>query len=235
MLGIVDHDNVPNRDRRLGLNHVVRKLGEKIESAGITPDRLRIRLYGGWYESSRLTKRAQELTREIADEGAITVALPSGDKYFADVELASASLMHPRTIITNTFRQQNIRGGIRCESRPWFSCAEHAACELEAIEEFFNKNSCRNTRCPVNPESILTRNEQKVVDTLMVADLVHASSVDKYENILVVTRDDDIWPGLCIAANHLKKLLHVSTAPSPRLPSYYSVLPVATYKSDFWS
>ncbi|PKH70038.1 hypothetical protein CXF96_05910 [Stenotrophomonas sp. Betaine-02u-21] len=77
------------------------------------------------------------------------------------------------------------------------------------------------------------RDEQKMVDTLMVADLAHITFVDKHDDVVVVSSDADIWPGILLAikggcavtqvhatpkivtASNLKNMLH------PDISSYY--------------
>lgn len=233
MLVLVDYDNLPHSDRMTGVDHIVRKLVALL-SEGDIGHRIRVRLYGGWYESDRLTKYGQRLFTEIRTSSPVRIGAVDGSVALADVELVFSSLAHPRIRIGNTYREQALRHGLRCQDRPWLQCADEPGCPINSIQSFIGEGVCINRSCSVRPADLLTRMEQKVVDTLMVADLACAQH-HGYSDICVVSRDDDIWPGLGLAVLTAKRLFHISTAKSGRLPSYFNALPSPPYRSLLWS
>ena len=236
MLVLVDYDNLPDADRKLGADHIVRKIVDlvpEIDSA----QRARVRLYGGWYESDRLTRRAQQLSAELRTCSPVRVPINRGDSeqvLLADIELVATSLLHPRVLVGNTFRRQRIRDGIECEQRPWLSCADDGSCPLSTMEAVFSSGNCPNVRCAVRLADLLSRFEQKVVDTMIVGDLACANEYG-YSTLCVVSRDDDIWPGLCLAARFAKSLVLISPAASRRLPRYYEALQGENFRQALWS
>lgn len=235
MLVLVDYDNVPEADRRTGVDHVVRKLLALVPNPLLAGARPRVRLYGGWYEGDRLTKLGQRLSGEIRAVSPVRLVPPAGSAaVLADVELVFSTLVHPRTLVGNTYREQTIRDGIRCEASPWLQCADKLNCPMASLNGFFEGSGCAHTSCVVRPRDVLKRKEQKVVDTMIVADLAVAESCD-YKNLCVLSRDDDIWPGLCLAALKATNLVHVTTASSTRVPKYYSVLTSPRYQLIQWS
>ncbi len=235
MLVLIDYDNVPMVDRKFGVDHVVRKLFSAMPKISPIAARYRVRLYGGWYEGGRLTRVGQEIGAEIRGCSPVPVAnAETAVPIFADVELVFSSLIHPRTLVDNTYREQSNREGLRCRSRPWFNCADSEKCIVSSVHDFLNDNSCSHKGCSLRPADILYRMEQKVVDTLMVADMASARLCG-YQDICVVSRDDDIWPGLCLAAQFAKNVVHVSTAKSSRLPKYFAAIPSPPYQFAMWS
>lgn len=234
MLILVDYDNVPATDRSSGAEHVVRKLISLLPYKAPAGQRIRARFYGGWYEGGKLTKYGQHVFTELNKCSPVRIAQGDGSIVLANVELVYSSLAHPRTLVGNTYRQQDVRDGLRCEARPWLQCADEPGCPISSIESFVNRGACINQVCSIRPKDLLSRMEQKVVDTMMVADLAHAHD-HGYCDLCVLSRDDDIWPGLGVAALKASSLYHVSTAKSDRLPKYFDALPSPPYQKLLWS
>lgn len=233
MLILVDYDNLPYLDRSSGVDHVVRKLLALLPFAVPLGQRIRVRLYGGWYEANKLTKQGQRLFEDMRSHSPVRITQTDGSVVLADVELVYSSLAHPKTLVGNTYREQSIRDGIRCQSRPWLQCADEPGCPIAVIGAFFTTGVCANAACFVRPKDLLTRMEQKVVDTMMVADLACAQE-QGYHEVCVVSRDDDIWPGIGVAVLKVRQLFHVSTANSSRLPKYFGALPSPPYQLILW-
>ena len=57
---------------------------------------------------------------------------------------------------------------------------------------------------------LLSRREQKLVDTMIVADLIHLASRGETP-IGLVSSDDDMWPGILSALNIGASVIHVHT------------------------
>jgi hypothetical protein len=102
------------------------------------------------------------------------------------------------------------------------------------MQKFLDSEVCAARGCYVQPDGVLHKQEQKVVDSMMVADLIDGSLAE--ESMLgVVSRDDDVWPGLYMASRTAKSVVHISTSVSPRVPKYYEALPSPPYKRINWS
>lgn len=234
MLLIVDYDNVQEGERRLGVDHLVRKSLSFCEGL-LTPSiRVRARFYGGWIEAGRYTQLAQKLIAEIQSVSPIKYTLPGGTGFvLVDAQLALSPVSAPTVLVSNSYRRKGFPRGIRCQGRPWIACKDESACAIKGVEDFLANDVCGNG-CAVRPADVLERGEQKVVDTLMVADLIfHA--IDGGEDAVVVTRDDDIWPGLIVASRTLRNLFHISTTEASRLPPYFSKVSAPPYSFAHWS
>lgn len=233
MLLIVDYDNVNEGDRRYGIEHVLRKALSLCDSKLNAGDRVTARLYGGWCEGGKYTRAAQDHLAEIAPMAAITHQL-SGSRgaVFVAPKLALSTISDPAIVITNTFRQKGFPRGVRCHSRPWLACRDAANCSLAGLEQLLSDDVCGNG-CAVRPPEVFWRAEQKLVDTMMVADLIAYSQTSNLD-AAVLSRDDDIWPGLSLASKTLRTLFHISTVESTRLPKYFSSLPTPPYIFAHW-
>ena len=235
MLLLIDYDNVLDADRRQGVEHVVRKSFELCAPFSPAITRIRCRLYGGWYEGSRLTRDGQSLSGIIRSISPVRLAVDGRiTPLLMDIELAASALSDPRTLVGNTLRKKGYPRTLRCESLPWLACVDAESCPILRIKEFVDDNLCTQGSCAVQPQDLLYKQEQKVVDTMMVADMI-LSSMDGVAHIAVVTRDDDIWPGLSIASAKATSLIHISTAAATRVPDYYNALRSPPYRRVHWS
>jgi len=229
---LVDFDNIPHEIRKWGVEHIVRRVVQTVEPHLPTLHcDFRVRLYGGWFEAGFLTKSAQ-LTQAQIDAISPLVILRSDGSHLglARLELARTLLIDPSTTITHTFRRKGAPSGLQCERRPWINCAESRSCPLAAVQEFLSQDICPNDRCAVGPEDILFKQEQKMVDTMLVADVIHLANENK-EPIVVISSDDDLWPGVYSAVLLGQQVLHVRTKSTTSPLQLFKRLKNNLYKS----
>lgn len=235
MLLLVDYDNISQSERRLGLDHVLRKAVSVIDHRTLSIGSVRARLYGGWYEEGRLTKLGQVLSAELSTVSPIRYLRPDTRiPILIRAELATSILAAPRTLITNTFRKKGYPRTLCCEQRPWISCSDNANCPLGVLEGFIGNGYCYVDGCNVQPRDVLNKQEQKVVDSMIVADLIHLAD-EGDQGLCVISRDDDIWPGLLMASKSAHTLVHVCTQDTSRMPDYYKYIPSPPYRRVSWS
>ena len=95
-----------------------------------------------------------------------------------------------------------------------------AACPLADMESFISRRRCPNSPCPLKPSDLLVRNEQKLVDTMMAADLfsLHLSGS---ADAVVVSSDDDLLPVIRLLVSRGVNVVHLLTRPpNAALPHY---------------
>jgi hypothetical protein len=224
MIVLVDYDNLPVLDTRRGLTHVVDKLLNAIGAKALSPHpRVRLRLYGGWYERSRLTRRAQDLTaatgvypkRVTVVNGTDTVNL------IAQVSLALSMEIDPRTNLENTFRARSIPEGLHCDSPPYTSCVNASACPLASVYDIVERGICPDSTCRVVSADIMGKAEQKLVDTMLTADMIYLASNGSHD-LCVVSSDDDLWPAIKSALILSARVFHIHTIAGRSTPTAYS-------------
>ncbi len=76
--------------------------------------------------------------------------------------------------------------------------------------------------CGVTGEAALSKWEQKLVDTLLVTDLLHLAHTSA-EPVAVVSTDDDMWPGIRLALLKGVQVVHIHPVPGRGTPTHYIV------------
>ena len=103
---------------------------------------------------------------------------------------------------------------------------------MEVMHAFFQSGKCPEPSCSFTVSDLIkSRGEQKLVDTMIVADLIHLSHIGE-PDVAVVTADDDVWPGVITgmqAGTHVVHILPKRHQASQRylsnVPGHYSPVP----------
>lgn len=224
LIVLVDYDNVKIIFRNRGLEHVVSRI-----ISNITPNldkkynRVRIRLYGGWYHNQTLSKKAQNLASDIANKFPKVENINFNNvlyKSIINAELAYTLEFDHKHKLFNTYRRKRTPSGIKANKPPYQNCQNQPNCDLINIHKFINKKKCPHASCGVTHNGVLEKNEQKLVDTMLTSDIIYLSFNDNNE-LCVVTSDDDILPGINTALNNNIKLIHLHTHSNRKTPQYY--------------
>jgi hypothetical protein len=215
MLVLVDYDNTPaiyrTQPTRL-FTHLIGVLG----GIGTPFQNLHFRLYGGWDTFGGVaTPLAQTISAQI--QGALPYSIPppipGGTPTRVTAELVRSSLWIQIPLV-DTFRarhrgQRGIRGivPVGCANTPATPCVLHTALAVLG-------NAHCSATCPVPPHDAVMKDEQKQVDTCIVADLIYEAMMGS-DPIGLVSSDDDLWPGIFASSVLGLPVVHVHTrAPS---------------------
>ena len=229
---LVDYNNVLDTDRKKG----VRFVAERILSA-IGPlrfgerQRATIRLYDGWYELQSLSRVAQAVSADVQANSPHTVMLLDGTlskRLIVSIELAYSLRSDPTVHLFHTFRPKALQRNVSCHTPVSVGCTV-SPCPLAPMERFIAKQKCPITACTLKPHDLLVRNEQKLIDTMMAADLfsLHLSSAPE---AVIVSSDDDLFPAIRMIARSGTNVIHILTQPpSPFLRHYVNGLDATAY------
>lgn len=221
---LVDYDNVLEATRRQGVQVVVDRLLSAIGTATLSAwGRAEIRLYGGWYETDHLTREAQNISSALLasfPQVARVVDKDGSHGIVVGVELARSLVIEPHFDLMHTYRQRGLPPGLKCDPPPYPGCTL-PACPLLVVHNFVSSRKCPETACLLEPHDILHRGEQKLVDTMITADLIQLSLLGS-DVLCVVSSDDDLWPGIRSALAKGATIVHVNTRPPRPLPSFYT-------------
>lgn len=228
---LVDYDNIPKTISRGGSRYLADRLLEGLQgvamSSLLADRRLDLRFYGGWYSGQNLSSLAQALSAEIQNAFPYSRRLnPANPGSAISVmgALAFSLLILPRHTLYRTFRQRPGLGKVDCADPKAMGCAD-LNCPLEIVADYLTTNRCPQNGCQVNTNTFIKpRSEQKLVDTMLIADLIHLSQT-KEPVAAVVTLDDDIWPGVISAMQHGTHIIHISTKYHEPRPFYVSGIP----------
>jgi len=195
---LVDYDNLDRQVIRDGVLALCTRLsvviGAKREAV---PERCRIRLYGGWYEGEAFTRPAQRLSADISGTFPGTVKWQAKGKTvncLTQAELAVSLHAEPTRHLFHTFRTRSFCARLSCVTSVFHDCPEDW-CPMREVEAFLRDQRCPGPGCTVRQEDVLRKDEQKLIDTMITSDMIFLATKGE-KDLVVVSSDDDIWPGI---------------------------------------
>lgn len=214
---LIDYDNLRETQKSSGILDLVTKtlLRLSFETDSNWGD-CEIRIYGGWYEESTMTPRAQDLGASIQRDFPNLVRLPKKDgqtlSMKVNAELAVSSLQEPDHHLFNTYRRKGRPNNVRVESPENVGCCEDQ-CPLPSFKKLLKRGRCPSLGCAVASENLVYRHEQKTVDTLLSCDLIFASQRG-FDGLLLVSADDDFLPPIRSALLHGSNVIRIHPRPN---------------------
>jgi len=219
MYVLIDWDNIEDSLRRQGPRYISDRIWGVLQKSMPhhvrDKDRLNVRLYGGWYGPTTLTPYGTEMAAKVQSDFPFVLRNSAQQsRVTINCELAHALLCLPKQTLTHTFRTRS-RPRITCKHPTTVGCAE-THCPTAIVHQFFSSGACSASQCSLRLEEFLTGNEQKLVDTMLVSDIIHLA-VSREPCISVVSSDDDLWPGMLMAMDQGSQVLQLCT----KYPSTY--------------
>ena len=223
MYVLVDYDNLPRNLTAGGVQAVADRIQEKLLSAFpsyFTDEvRLTVRLYGGWRGRTGPTRRGVDILSQVQRNFPMIIRGGGAQQVVIDASVAESLLALPHQILPHTYRTApgigrslNVAsaGDLRC-TRP--------QCPADVLSAFFTLGACPGVGCVRSLEEVITRSEQKLVDTMLVTDAIHLSHEGE-KTLAVVSSDDDMWPGMLSAMSTGTLVFHFHTSPGASPPIY---------------
>lgn len=217
-LVLVDYDNfIPPNTRGLGPDLVVHEIVSIIRlmrQRYSSIEEFRVRLYGGWYSDGTLSVAGSHVAQAIPP-GAVFPMVDHGDGTIirGEVELVDSLLAAPHLRFLETYRRRAGLPRIRLatsDSNVAGCTQSDGGCPVVALRRFSRKKSstCPIEGCRVTSDQAFVVHEQKMVDTLLVCDLLEGvrSAVGA---IAAVTSDSDLLPALTAATTAVEGRLLV--------------------------
>ena len=217
---LVDYYNLSQRHRQRARQHGHRRIVDvvidRIVSA-IVPEhvdsgdeRIDLRLYGGWYEDEAPTRDAQEIDAALTANYPTAIPGAPGRRIVLDVQLAYSLKCDPEHHLFYTLRSKAAPRGIEFLDPTALGCTLPDRCPLRPGYDFFVRGRCPEHSCTVSEHLVVRRREQKLVDTMLAADVffnVHT----RMPRIAVVSSDDDLWPAIRTALQLEVDVVHIHT------------------------
>jgi len=237
ILMLVDFDNLHYRQGSLDIFNRIDSIIRKIDSQIlINYKRIEVRLYGGWYDLNGITKLSQDIIAEIRGYYPAVIRILHNDFLYnliLNVELAFGTSLEPNYRYLNTFRIRGRQYGLKCKTQGELACHSEI-CSSRILYDILDKGETSNKYCTHSTSDILYKAEQKLVDSIIVLDLLfYSQSGNKYADIIIVSSDDDIWPGIRSAMFFGSRVIHVQTKHKASSNSYpygfeslYTLVPV---------
>lgn len=195
----IDYDNLnPDRKRKGLLDLATRSLLATAIPTSKTGGRCELRVYGGWYDATTLTPLAQDIIAEIGRDFPAVLPFQNhagvSGKLTVAAELARSMESEPAHHLFNTFRQKSPPRALRCAAPSTKGCSD-PDCPLECIPLLFETERCPKHGCAIRLHDIIFRKEQKLVDTMLACDMIHAAKLG-CDFIILVSSDDDMLPAI---------------------------------------
>lgn len=219
-LVLVDYDNLypePPADPSSLLRHDILSIADSL--ARVVPDVevIQLRFYGGWVMNGLLSRQASELS------SALSVADPFPSRHPArsgvlhgSVELALTLLAVPNIDLGDTVRPRRGLSHVRLSGAPVpAGCVKHpTSCPATILRRFTRRWSsrCSATGCPVTNRDGFIRLEQKMVDTMLTCDALHACDRLGLSALAIMSTDVDLMPCLLSVAQSGRTSIQVGPA-----------------------
>lgn len=204
---LIDYDNLPSRIREMELGFLFTQLFGILEDY-LTLKMIKSKIYGGWYHESIFTRLAQAVSSEISKSFPKYFKCKNGNTFAVIPQLARSIEAEPSRDIYYTYRTRSYVNKIHSLHEDDLGC-NSAACPSKVVINFLKKKKCQVESCTTKQKDILFKKEQKIVDAMLVADIVYLGKPNT--NICVVSSDDDILPGILSALTNGARILHVKT------------------------
>lgn len=195
----IDYDNLQPRQKAAGILHVVTcALTQTPIHENIVRAKCDVRIYGGWYEGSLISRAAETVTVAIQLEFPKIIRRVSSAGHLVSLstsaELAVALLEEPSHHLFNTYRRKGRPGNLRVETPQSVNCHD-PACLLPQFKRLLQKGRCPKNGCVVTASQLVYRDEQKLVDTMLTCDIIYAAN-NGYHSVILISGDDDFLPPL---------------------------------------
>jgi len=224
LLILVDFDNIARLIQNRGLVYISERIIDRLEFNEINSyRRIRLRLYGGWYEQNIPTRTAQQLQTDIQLNFPRRMNITNNGNFHSAiiiVEMALTLIIDPNNHLFSTYRQRGMPHGLRCYHPNSLGCTNHS-CPLIDVHAFINTGRCNTQCCNIRSQDMIYRGEQKLVDTMVMCDLIYLASDNDYDSVIIVSSDDDFWPGIKTAIIMGTYIVHIHTR-NRHTPNYYS-------------
>lgn len=229
MILFIDYDNLPISLRRRDLRRVIEILITKLAPRTTALiNRISCRVYGGWLNKKTLSSRAGKLLRQIDRDFPLVLSSSDHSNVIVEAELARALACDPHHDFTHTLRWRS-KPEFQVKRFPLKECVEPLNCRIIDVNSFVYNNICPKVNCKVSPENAFYRAEQKLVDSMIVVDLVHYA-IHQREHLVIVSGDDDMWPGIRYALLQNAMITHVVPKRPNQRKSPYKRPPTENYK-----
>ena len=207
---LVDYYNISERERRKGVAYLISRITAAIVKR-IRANEVRVdfRLYGGWYEETFPTRDAQQLEIELPGPTLVPKE-DDGVPLTVNSELAYSMRCDPAHHMLYTLRSRTAPRWLEFTDPTVAGCGFPETCPLRPGYEFFVRGHCPEEGCAVSSRLVVRRREQKLVDTMLAADVffsVHSHA----QQIAVVSSDDDLWPVINTALQFGVEVIHLHT------------------------
>ncbi|MBO7496165.1 MAG: hypothetical protein J6T98_06395 [Salinivirgaceae bacterium] len=206
---IIDYNNIFKQDDSEDGSNVQSLLTEiinEIKSDYNSVEHIVMRAYGGWYDKNGLTNKGSRIQQKLSAVSVDLFPVPNGNKTISGTLEIADQMFGVDGVWDNTCREKeglpqlvvntsNI-SRIECEKDD-----NKDVCPVNILKKFTKKRSkiCHISNCQ-NTNAVFYRIEQKMVDSIMVCDILTYGEDEKTKVIYVLSNDVDLFPGIVLCS-----------------------------------
>ncbi|UOE47857.1 hypothetical protein MTO98_25945 [Mucilaginibacter sp. SMC90] len=216
---LIDYDNLNASDQTKGLIYIAENILSQLSPSEVSDKNVLVRLYGGWYENNKITRKAENLKADILRDFPRPALLSdSKTSVIVNTELATSLTIQPTLFLANTYRRNGIPSGLKAY-HPIRNGCKRTSCPVLHVYNFVQAGICGECNT-ATVEDIFYRSEQKLVDTMLTSDMILIAQQEKKYGI--VSSDDDFWPGILTSITIGSTVYHFQTQRGRTTPPHYS-------------
>jgi hypothetical protein len=172
-------------------------------------DYIDVRLYGGWYQDNMLTRMGSQVMTEHMTMDLFPIVTDDQRTIHGHQKFVE-SIQGVDYIWYNTYREkQGIpRLIINRNSRKELCDNNKSHCPVHILEHFARKKTrlCSVEGCETSNGDAFIQMGQKMVDAMMICDIISYSQSEDVESIYILTDDVDLFPALAICRSNKPSL-----------------------------
>ncbi|MCP4347908.1 MAG: NYN domain-containing protein [Desulfobacterales bacterium] len=224
LLALVDFNNIAPILQNRGLTYISERVIDRLQFDEINSyRRIKLRLYDGWYNQNIPTRKAQQIQTDIQQNFPRRMNVTDNGRSHSliiIIEMAMTLINDPHNHLFSTYRPRGMPTGLRCHHPNSLGCT-NSLCPLIDVHDFINNGVSNTQCCSITSQDMIYRGEQKLVDTMVICDLLYLASDNDYHSVIIVSSDDDFWPGIKSAIVLGTNIIHIHTR-NRSTPQYYS-------------
>lgn len=209
---ILDYNNVFCISHNLTIElrqYIMSSVLRDIVQDHLAVDYIDVRLYGGWYQDTVLTRMGSQVMAEHLTMDLFPI-VTDDKRTIHGRQKVIESIHGVEYIWYNTYREkQGIpRLIINRNSRKDLCDNNKSHCPIHILEHFARKQThlCKVEGCEVSNGNAFLHMGQKMVDAMMVCDIISFSNYMDVESIYILTDDVDLFPALAICRSNRPSL-----------------------------
>ena len=211
---IIDYNNIftqDDNDDKSNIQFLLTQIINDIKGNYYSVENIVIRAYGGWNNQNGLTNRGSVVQEKLSSIAVDLFPVPSNNGMIrGSLELAD-QMYGVAGIWNNTYREKeglprliinnNIINKTECERTE-----NKDVCPVKLLKKFSKRNNeksqpkmCQVLNCQ-NSSNVFNQLGQKMVDSIMVCDILTYGEEETTKVIYVVTNDVDLFPAIVLCS-----------------------------------
>ena len=204
---LVDYSNLGLYKHKPIDNTVIAILSKVMRYVEATYVHCLVRFYGGWFTEEGQSDEGKDVFKRLqGHESFIEKQVGKNGQIVGvnvRIEMAGSILQKPEKDLFFTYRKKARTYDIQVKDKNDVAC-KHDSCLLPLLAKFLKTRRCPREGCLIDTDDLVWRSEQKLVDSMIVCDLLYCAGVQTDFIVLVSDDDDFVPPLLALSVTNVK-------------------------------